>query len=106
MKTAGEWEGKRFHAGSGGLGLLTENLAALMNEGLVQIQRVAQDGMRVRAHAGASSFRRQPTLQRCLDEARAQMAALENQLHEDGGAATRRQEAARQRGKWLIVLVA
>jgi transposase len=77
--------------------LLTENLAALMNEGLVQIQRVAQDGMRVRAHAGASSFRRQPTLQRCLDEARAQMAALENQLHEDGGAATRRQEAARQR---------
>ena len=77
--------------------LLTENLAALMNEGLVEMQQVAQDGMRVRAHAGASSFRRQPTLERCLDEARAQVAALENQLDEDGGAATRRQQAARER---------
>jgi transposase len=77
--------------------LLTENLAALMNEGLVEIKRVAQDGMRVRAHAGASSFRRQPTLERCLAEARAQVTALENQLHEDGGAATRRQQAARER---------
>jgi transposase len=77
--------------------LLTENLAALMHEGLVEIQQVAQDGLRVRASAGASSFRRQPTLERCLAEARAQVAAVENQLHEDGGAATRRQQAARER---------
>jgi transposase len=38
--------------------LLTESVAALLAEGLVDLQRVAQDGMRVRASAGAASFRR------------------------------------------------
>ncbi|MBV9122575.1 MAG: IS1182 family transposase [Planctomycetes bacterium] len=77
--------------------LLTQSLAAMMHEGLVEIQRVAQDGLRVRASAGASSFRRKPTLRRCLEEARAQVAALENQVDEDQGAASRRQQAARER---------
>lgn len=77
--------------------LLTENVATLLHQGLIDLQQVAQDGMRVRASAGASSFRRRPTLERCLQEARAQVTALENQVHEDGGAATRRQQAARER---------
>jgi transposase len=77
--------------------VLTQSVAALMKEGLVEIQRVAQDGMKVRASAGAGTFRRQPTLQRCLDEARAQVTALESQVDEDQGAATRRQQAARVR---------
>src|SRR5208283_6058623 len=38
-------------------GLLTQGVAALMHEGLVTLERVAQDGMRVRASAGAASFR-------------------------------------------------
>ena len=38
--------------------LLTQSVAALMAEGLVDLERVAQDGMRVRASAGAASFRR------------------------------------------------
>src|SRR3990172_6732316 len=38
--------------------LLTEILTILMAEGLVSLERVAQDGMRVRASAGAASFRR------------------------------------------------
>ena len=77
--------------------LLTANIATLLHQGLIDLRQVAQDGMRVRASAGASSFRRQPTLERCLEEARAQVAALENQVDEDGGAATRRQQAARER---------
>ena len=44
--------------------LLTESVAALMEAGVVDIERVAQDGVRVRAGAGASSFRREETLQR------------------------------------------
>ncbi len=46
--------------------LLTHSVATLMAEGLVDLNRVAQDGMRVRASAGAASFRRRPTLEEAL----------------------------------------
>jgi len=46
--------------------LLTKSVAALMFEGLVTIEKTAQDGMRIRASAGASSFRRK--LDRILRE--------------------------------------
>ncbi|MGH7288514.1 MAG: transposase, partial [Myxococcota bacterium] len=55
------------------------------------------DGMRVRASAGAASFRRKKTLRRCLREARAQVEALRCELEEDPGATERRQQAARER---------
>ena len=42
--------------------LLTANVAALASAGLIRLVRVAQDGMRVRASAGAGSFKRQGTL--------------------------------------------
>ena len=44
--------------------LLTHSVATLMEQDLVDLNRVAQDGMRVRASAGAASFRRRPTLER------------------------------------------
>jgi len=77
--------------------LLTDSVATLQHQGLIDLQRVVQDGMQVRASAGASSFRRQPSLERCLDEARQQVAALEQQRDDDAGAVRRRQEAARHR---------
>ena len=46
--------------------LFTEILAALDQAGVVHLEQVAQDGMRVRASAGAASFRRQPTVERSL----------------------------------------
>ena len=49
--------------------LLTHSVATLMEQGLVDLNRVAQDGLRVRASAGAASFRRRPTLERCLQDA-------------------------------------
>jgi hypothetical protein len=66
-------------------------------EGLVQLTRVAQDGIRVRASAGAASFRRRARLETCLAEATVQVAALKQEVHDDPGATTRRHEAARQR---------
>ena len=51
-------------------------MASLTAAGAVTLERVAQDGMRVRASAGASSFRRQETLEKHLEEARAQVARL------------------------------
>ena len=77
--------------------LLTESVAALLASGTVRINRVAQDGVRVRANAGASSFRRRPRLERYLAEAEAQVQQLRQELDADPGASNRRQQAARQR---------
>ena len=77
--------------------LLTQSVGALMAEGMVTLERVAQDGVRVRASAGASSFRRKESLEGCLKEAEEQVAALRRELHDDPQATTRRQAAAKQR---------
>lgn len=77
--------------------LLTESVASLMAEGLVSLDRVAQDGMKVRANAGAASFRRKMTLEVLLAEAKQQVEALRSELEADPAGATDRQRAARQR---------
>lgn len=77
--------------------LLTHSVGALMAEGLVDLKRVAQDGMRVRASAGAASFRRRKTLEECLAEAEEQVQALRAELESDPSAANRREKAARER---------
>ena len=77
--------------------LLTRSVAGLMQEGLVTMKRVAQDGMRVRASAGTSSFRRDQTLERLEAEARQQVDALRKELQDDPAACTKRQKAARER---------
>ena len=70
--------------------LLTQIAASLMAAGAVTLERVAQDGMRVRASAGASSFRRQETLEKHLEEARAQVARLaQEREHPDPGVGQR-----------------
>jgi transposase len=77
--------------------LLTNSVAVLLEQDLVSMERVAQDGMKVRASAGASSFRRGQRLEEFRDEAAAQVAALKKELDTDPAAGTRRQQAARQR---------
>ena len=49
--------------------LLIEHVAALSAAGIIDLDEVAQDGLRVRAAAGASSFRREKTLQQELEKA-------------------------------------
>jgi hypothetical protein len=68
-----------------------------MADGLVTLTRVAQDGVRVRASAGAASFRGRDRLQHYLDEADTQVRALRQELDEDPAATSRRQAAARTR---------
>ena len=77
--------------------LLTHSVAVLRHEGLVDLNRVADDGLRVRASAGAASFRRQATLQECLEEAREQVARLKEEMDDDPSAPSRRHAAARER---------
>jgi hypothetical protein len=78
-------------------GLLTTSVASLLACKAVTMVRVAQDGMRVRAHAGSGSFRRRARLEQCLQEARQQVAALKKELQDDPDASNRRQQAARER---------
>jgi transposase len=77
--------------------LLSTSIASLMAVGAVSLKRVAQDGMRVRASAGASSFRRQDKLEQCLEDARAEVARLKAEIDRDPGQGTRQKEAAARR---------
>ena len=49
---------------------MTQVLARLMKHDLIDLHRVAQDGTRIRASAGAASFRRGATLDALMAEAR------------------------------------
>jgi transposase len=60
--------------------LLSELLAVLMHRGVVRLARVAQDGVRVRASAGAASFRRERSLRKCLKAAKEQVHLTRQQL--------------------------
>lgn len=77
--------------------LMTQVLAALMKEGVVQLRRVAQDGMKVRASAGAASFRRRQSLDRCRKEAEEQVRKLRREIESDPSASTKRVQAAKER---------
>ena len=60
--------------------LLTQSVEVLRRRGLIDLDRIAQDGMRVRASAGAASFHRRATLERLLQEARAEVRRLQQKL--------------------------
>lgn len=75
--------------------LLTQILGVLLKQKLVQLKRVAQDGMRVRASAGAASFRRKKSLDEHLEAARRQVEAVKK-LAEDPSV-TARERAAKER---------
>lgn len=77
--------------------LLTKILASMMFEGLVSLRHVAQDGMRVRASAGASSFHRNGSLEKCLAKAREQVERLAQEREHPDPGVSRRQQAARER---------
>lgn len=77
--------------------LLTDSVAVLMHRGLAKLERVAQDGMRVRASAGAGSFRRRLRLKFWQEQARAQVQALKGEIDADPNCANRRRRAAQKR---------
>jgi transposase len=77
--------------------LLSEHLAALTKAGLVDLETLAQDGVRIRASAGAGSFRREASLDRHLVLAQAVVAELKREVHADPEASNRRIKAAKER---------
>jgi transposase len=77
--------------------LLAQGVAALVAEGLVALEVLAQDGVRVRAAAGAGSFRRRPRLEELAAAAKARVARLRAEADSDPAAGHRRRQAAQQR---------
>jgi len=79
--------------------LLTQVLAVLMDKDLVKVYRICQDGTRVRACAGAASFRRQERLTKLHERARQHIEELKKQVEAPAAAEiSARQKAARERG--------
>ena len=76
--------------------LVTQVLALLGQQGLVELSRIAQDGTRIRASAGAGSFRREATLQQLLQQAREHLDAVTREAADPEISA--RRAAARRRG--------
>ena len=56
--------------------LVTQLLARLMKHDLIDLHRVAQDGTRIRASAGAASFRSGEALERLMTSARAHLVEV------------------------------
>jgi transposase len=84
--------------------LLVDTIASLIDRGLVSLETIAQDGMRVRASAGNSSFRRKPSLEKLQQQAQEHVERLkqeaENEAARQQGDARRRaaaERAARER---------
>jgi transposase len=75
--------------------LITQMLALLMKQDLIDLSRTAQDGTRVRASAGAGSFRREQTLHALMVEARAHLEAVTREAADP--AINARRAAARRR---------
>jgi transposase len=77
--------------------LLAQGVASLVSEGLVTLERLAQDGVRIRASAGSASYRGRERLESLLSEAQARVAQLKTELETNPAATTARQRAARER---------
>ena len=88
-----------FRAGNEALmdELLTDNVTSLAAVGAISLERVAQDGMRVRADAGAASFRRQASLDDHLSQARELVQTIKTQAQANPGLAKQQAQAAKLR---------
>src|ERR1700733_9011447 len=74
--------------------LLSENVATSSAANVITLDEVVQDGVRVRASAGAASFRRSKTLHKELKKARRRVAQLRQEVNDDPDASNRRIRAA------------
>lgn len=77
--------------------LLTQSIALLIGAGLVTLKQVAQDGTRIRASAGKSSFRSKRGLEKCLAEAKDQVERVRLEAENSEPWKRSREAAARRR---------
>ena len=63
--------------------MLVDTVTAMMHQGFVTLDTIGQDGMRVRAHAGSSSFRRQTTLEQLHQAAQDHVKRLREESEDE-----------------------
>jgi transposase len=63
--------------------LMSQTIAILQHNGLIDFERISQDGVRVRAHAGKSSFRKKDTLEELLEKAAVEVERVLTSLDDD-----------------------
>jgi transposase len=78
--------------------LLAQGVASMVDAGFVSLETLAQDGLRVRAGAGASSFRRRARLDELLGAAQARVKRLRAEVETDPAGSDQRRRAAKERG--------
>jgi transposase len=83
--------------------LFVQVLGLLSADGLITLQRVMQDGTKIRAQAAGDSFRRKERVEQALEQARGQLEAVEALGEEETSRrmAKARQRAARERQERL-----
>jgi transposase len=77
--------------------LFSQLLASLAYAGVVDLDTLAQDGVKIRASAGTSSFRRAETLDEKLETAQAVVEELKREVEADPAASNKRMKAAGER---------
>lgn len=77
--------------------LLTDSVTALVADGLVNLEQLGHDSVKVRANAGSGSFRREAKLATLRTQMEARVAALRSELDGTPGASLTRKQAARLR---------
>ena len=73
---------------------LTQSIAIMLKEDLISLEEVSQDGMRVRANAGSSSFRREKKITVFLKQAQEYLEKLRTESKKNPSANRSRKEAA------------
>ena len=89
--------------------LFTEVVAVLTHKGVVSVKRVSQDGTKVRANAGAGSFRKEGKLREHLAAAKAQVEAVKKLADDARVSAVQRaaqERAAREREERITAALA
>jgi len=77
--------------------LFVQILGLLTAEGLITLERVTQDGTKIRACAGRESFRGKDRIEKALEAARQQVKAVDKLSEEES---SRRSEKALRRARW------
>ncbi|MEK6798379.1 MAG: IS1182 family transposase [Planctomycetota bacterium] len=89
--------------------LFTEVVAVLTHKGVVSVKRISQDGTKVRANAGAGSFRKEGKLREHLAAAKAQVEAVKQLADDRTVSAAKRaaqERAAREREERITAALA
>lgn len=79
--------------------VFTDSIAVLQHHGLIKLENIAQDGMRVRASAGTGSFRSKEGLEKARQKAEAYLAEVfeEETDDDEDGPRSKGSQAARER---------